>query len=225
MAAFPAFAQMMLTPATASFNQRYFRPRSVFQKLTWLDNDGKVLSERMLNLVTRVDSAQHRLTFLQLRNDGHSDSSVAELPTLRPVSLLSKGKGPRITYDYRGGQTVKVFLEEKGKPNVVEAFLMPNPYFDGFLSEYLLGALPLKPGYTAQFDIYRGDTHKNGTVQIKNVTADFLVDATGQLRRVWRAVIASASIEAQFWIDPGTGELLKMIAPMPTGGFFIKTKV
>jgi hypothetical protein len=61
LAVTPVYAQTQLTPTAATFNQRYFRPRNVFQKLTWLDKDGKVLAERMLNLVTRVDSVQHRL--------------------------------------------------------------------------------------------------------------------------------------------------------------------
>jgi hypothetical protein len=224
LAVTPGYAQTQLTPTAATFNQRYFRPRNVFQKLTWLDKDGKVLAERMLNLVTRVDSVQHRLVFLQLRNDGKRDSSVAELPTLRPIYVSSQGKGQKTVYDYRDGQTIKASTEEQGKPKVTEAFTMPNPYFDGFLSEYLIGALPLQPGYTAQFDIYRGDLHKNGAVQLKNISTDFIADAAGHLHRVLRVLINSGSNEAQYWIDPGTGELLKMITPLPTGGFFIKTK-
>ncbi|WP_046242589.1 DUF3108 domain-containing protein [Hymenobacter terrenus] len=214
-----------LVPAAQLFNQRYFRPRNVFVKLTWLDKNAQVQKERVLNLVTRVDSANHRLTFLQLRNDGKRDSSVAELPTLRPVYVGSVGAGQKVAFDYRGGLAIKVLLERNGKIELNEGFTMPQPYFDGYLSEYLLGALPLRPGYTAEFESYSAELRRNSVTRIKRVTADALAGPGGQFVRAHHVTLAANGLEAEYWLDATTGEFLRSVFAQPDGSLFIKTKI
>src|SRR5215471_4089356 len=78
-----------IRPGSSSINLNYFKPRSTFQKLTWLDKDGKLLRIATLNCITRIDSTAGKLIYLQLRNDGKRDSTITDWPSLQPIYTSS----------------------------------------------------------------------------------------------------------------------------------------
>jgi len=53
-------SQDLIEPGGKGFSEAWFRPRSAFQKLTWLDKDGKMLGMATLHCITRIDSSAGR---------------------------------------------------------------------------------------------------------------------------------------------------------------------
>ncbi|HEY5826188.1 MAG TPA: hypothetical protein VIT44_17580, partial [Cyclobacteriaceae bacterium] len=159
------------------------------------------------------------------RNDGKKDSSIAELSTLKPIYVSSASPGSKIIYDYSAGQSIKITSEKNGKVESNEKFMMPNAYFDGFLGEYLLGALPLKAGYTAQFEIYNGNKKQNSITLIKQVIEDVLITNHGKPIPVYLVIVDIADIEILYSIDKNTKEILKSVYSFGDGRYFIKSRV
>jgi hypothetical protein len=156
-------AQTTINPGDTTIHYQYLKNQNVFHKLCWLDKNGKVVQEAVLNLITRIDTVKHTLTYIQLRNDAKKDSSVSTYPGLKPLYLLSRAGTDITRYDYSEGRDIKIHTEQKGKANYDGVFTMPDAYFDSFLSEYILGALPIEKLKPLQFEVYQGDTKKNGT--------------------------------------------------------------
>ena len=56
------------------------------------------------------------------------------------------------SYDFRGDNSVRVFNTNNGKVVADSTASMPAGAFDSYLTDYLIGALPLKAGYVAQLN-------------------------------------------------------------------------
>jgi hypothetical protein len=192
-----------IRPGSSSINLNYFRPRSTFQKLTWLDKDGRLLRIATLNCITRIDSTAGKLIYLQLRNDGKRDSTISDWPSLQPIYTSSTaGAKTLAVYDHKGQDLAQCF--------------------DDFLGDYLLGALPLKPGYHAQFFACG---HDRVTVQIKDVRRDVFTSGNGQPLAVNLVLVNYNGYDTTYWIDPSTGEILKFIFTGKDGSVFMKSKI
>lgn len=101
---------------------------------------------------------------------------------------------------------------------------MPNPYFDGFVSEYLIGALPLKKGYSAQFETYRADLKANGLTKINKVYDDVITTANG----IYYAFVLEMEVgnfSYLMWVDQKSNQILKTVFSLPNGGYFIKQRI
>ncbi len=220
-----AFAQRTISPNDSTLNTAYFKNQSLFHKLTWLDSNGNITREATLNLVTRIDTVNHTMTYLQIRNDGKKDSSICEYPSLKPIFVSSVNGSDIFRYDYRGGNKVQVYIAVKDKPLYDTVFTMPKPYFDGFLAEYLLGALPLEKMQPLQFDIYRGDTKMNGTTVISKIHQDVLPTSTGKYTPVYVLTMVARTSEYLVYVDVQTRTVLKSVSPLPNGGFFVKARM
>jgi len=219
----PDTTQPTIVPADKSLNLAYFKPRNIFQKLTWLNKDGKVVWQATLNLVTRIDSVNGRLVYLQIRNDGKKDSSVAEWPSLKPIYVASVSPTGKFINDYRGGPTVRQFSENNGKVDSDTTFTISGDYFDSFLTEYLLGALPLQPGYQARFQTGQGT--KGVMVSIRQVYTDVMLLDDGQAKEVYLVLLEVSGFNVLCWMDRSTGDLLKYVCQVPDGSVFIKSKI
>ncbi len=217
-------AQSVLTPDPSTFNQKYFKNQSIFQKLTWIDKDGKILREATLNLVTRIDTVNNnKLIHLQIRNDGKKDSTICELGSLKPIYTSSISKTQKFFYDYRGGMEVFI-IENTGKGDVKSNYKMPSPYFDGFITEYLIGALPLKKGYSAQFEFCRTDTKSKGSTKINRVYDDIITNAS-DIRTAYVLEMESGNFTYLIWVDQKSNQILKAVFSLPNGGYFLKQRI
>jgi hypothetical protein len=106
------------------------------------------------------------------------------------------------------------------------SYKMPRAYFDPFMVEYLLGALPLKAGYTCSFDIYKSDVKKEGTQAITKVIPDAILSDNGSIIPVYVAILSvGAGIEGTYNIRQSDGALLKAVYALPDGSLFIKSKI
>lgn len=195
-------AQEIIEPGGKSLNTAYFKPRVLFQKLTWLDKDGKIVGLATLNCITRIDSVNKKLIYFQIRNDGKKDSTIAEWPTLEPI------------YTSETSSTGKLVFDHHKKDSVA--------YFDDFLSDYMIGALPLKPGYKAKFVVC--SDHKS-VVTIKDVFTDVLPSGNAQPIEVWLVQANFAGFEVLYWIDKTSGDMLKSLFQFQDGSMFMKSKI
>jgi hypothetical protein len=212
----------IIEPGSKSISQAYLKPRNIFEKLSWFDSTGKLVRQRVLNLVTRVDSAHNKLIFLQIRNDGYRDSTIAEWPSLKPVYTEENVFGTITSYDY-SGEKIKIVDAKDGK-KISDTSITPNAaYFDGFLSDYLYGALPLKPGYRAQMT-FGGD--RMTKVTLREIHTDVLITGEGNIIQANLVIIDfSTTYSALFWFDISTGEMLKSIYRSSDGSIFMKSRV
>lgn len=215
----------LIVPDGKTLDSAYFKPKSLFYKLTWLDKNNKIVREMTLNIVTEINAANNRLTFKQIRNDGKVDTSVAKLSTLEPVNVSSISATAKYIYDYSAGQVLKARIEQNGKVEFDGNYKMPRPYFDSFLTDHVLGALPLQPGYTAQFDLFRGDTKRDGTMIVRKVTKDALLSENGKIVPVFFVLVELGQFEYLYSIDMQTREILKCFVSSPDGSMFVRAKI
>lgn len=110
-----ANAQTTFSPGDTSLHYDYIKERNIFQKLVWLDATGVITHTAVLNLTTKIDTVQHTVTYLQIRNDGKKDSSVSSYPNLEPIYLSIKGAQFMETYDYHKKGIITVHTEKEGK--------------------------------------------------------------------------------------------------------------
>jgi len=217
-------AQNTINPGDTTIHHQYLKNQSVFHKLCWLDKNGKVLQEAVLNLVTRIDTVKHTITHIQLRNDAKKDSSVSTYPGLKPLYLLSRTGADITRYDYSEGHNIKIHTQQKGK--VYDGvFTMPHAYFDSFLSEFILGALPIEKLKPLQFEVYQNDTKKNGVIEITKILTDVLLTFNGNNTPVYVLNMKSGAYEFVVYVDQRSRQVLKTVFALPGGGYFTKSLI
>ena len=215
-------AQENIEPGSKSLNQAYFKPASIFQKLSWIDKDGVLTRQATLNCVTRIDSANRRLIYLQLRNDGKKDSTIVEWPSLKPIYTATFIGTKEFIYDYRAGNTVKNTTTRNGLVEKDTSFTVQSPYFDSYLTDYLFGALPLKPGYHGQFKIGSGAA---ATVSIRDVFTDVLSSGNAATTQAYVVIVDYNGYKVTYWLDKVSGEMIKSIYQGPDGSIFMKSRI
>jgi len=203
-------------------NRDYLVNRSVFQRLSWIDGSGRLIGSATLNCVTWIDSVKKRLIYLQLRNDGKRDSTVSQWPDLKPIYTSETAGAHKDSYDYRSGNGVRVLSTNNGEVVVDSTAQLSAGAFDSFLTDYLIGALPLKVGYTTEFKTNSGSAYN---VRIKQVMNDMLFSPNGQPVPIWLVQVNSNGYEILYWVDKTTHEMLKSVVTMPNGGVFMKSKI
>lgn len=211
-----------VSPGSKSINVAYLRPRSVFQKLSWFDSTGRLMAVATLNCVTKIDTPQGKLIYLQIRNDGKRDSTIADWPNLKPVYTASRGGNQELIYDHHGGNMVRTSVLKNGARTHDTSYAMPSPFFDAYLTDYLFGALPLRPGYHAKF-ITGGDSP--GEVTIREVYTDLLPSGDGKSVQAYLLDVGFTNFNVLYWIDKSSGDLLKSIYQFGDGRMFMKSKI
>lgn len=96
-----ANAQITFYPGDTALRYGYIKERNVFQKPVWMDPNGVITHTAILNLITKVDTIQHTVTCLQIRNDGTRDSNVSSYPAPEPIYLSAKDRQFVESHDYR----------------------------------------------------------------------------------------------------------------------------
>jgi hypothetical protein len=215
-------AQDTIEPGSKSINRQYLQPRNVFEKLSWFDSSGNLVRQRVLNLVTRIDSANGKLIFLQIRNDGYKDSTITEWPSLKPVYTEENLWGALSDFDHRAGNNIRLSKSKNGKTEL-DTSITVSAHFDGFLTDYLLGALPLKPGYHGRFVLGSGHV---SIVTIKDVYIDELIAGDGHAIQANMVLVDfNNKVKMMYWFDKSTGEMLKSIIRSDDGSVFMKSKI
>lgn len=218
-----AQSQDIVEPGSKSINQEYLKPRNVFEKLSWFDSTGKPTAQMVLNLVTRIDSAHKKLIFLQIRNDGKKDSTIAEWPSLRPIySSETTLRGRESICDYSGDKLIRVIERNNGEKKSDTSYTINSPYLDGYLTDYLLGALPLKPGYHGRFTTGGGAPV---VVTVKEVYTDVLTSGDGHSIQANLVLVDFNGHNVLYWIDKSSGEILKSVYRTTEGNLFMKSKI
>jgi hypothetical protein len=219
-----AKAQDMIEPGSKSINPQYLQPRNVFEKLSSFDSTGKLTGQGTLNLVTRIDSNRRTLTYLQIRNDGKKDSTVMEWPSLRPLYSETFSHGREFIFDYRAGATTRVSVVNNGKKESDTTYAFKFPFFDFTVVDYLLGSLPLQPGYHGSFKLVAGGSD-SVTAVVKDVFADMLLSGDGHAVLVNLVLVEYNGLRMLYWIDKATGEILKSVFQTGERNIIVKAKI
>ena len=215
-------AQEKIEPGSNTLNQSYLKPRNIFQKLSWFDKDGVLTNQAVLNCITKVDTINKKLIYLQIRNDGKKDSTIAEWPTLKAIYTSTVAGNKTFVYEHHEGRNVKNITTSNGRVESDTSFTVASPYFDSYLTDYLIGALPLKPGYHGQFRIGVPGT---AAVTIKDVFVDVITSANSQPIQAYVVQVDYNGYNVTYWIDKASGEMLKSIFLAANGSIFMKSKV
>jgi hypothetical protein len=220
-----SIAQTNIAPGDTAIHYQYLKSRNVFQKLSWLNKDGQIMREAVLNLVTRIDTVKHTITHLQIRNDAKKDSSVSTYPGLKPLYLLSLAAKSKTEYDYRAGTIVKVHDEQNGKVTFDGSATLTYDYFDPFLSEFIISGLPLEKLKPIKFNIFKGDTRTIGSIEISKILPDVILLPNGNTTPVFVLNMKSGPYEYLVYVDKRSRQMLKTVFGLPNGGYFIKALI
>ncbi|HEY0744413.1 MAG TPA: hypothetical protein VGD40_23265 [Chryseosolibacter sp.] len=196
------------------------KSREGFYKISWVTS--KTTREATLKDVIRVDSIKGTITHLQIRNDNKVDSSVASLSTLAPIFTSTKSKTSESTFIF-GANRISYIIRNAGVAAETGEDKVSENYFDPFFGEYLIGHLPLKPGYKASLPFY---TAKKGVTfwEILDVSLDALPSPDGKLTLLTMLKINVGGVSGTIWVDLSAREVIKVVYPIPDG-VFIKHKI
>lgn len=169
-------------------------------------------------LVSRlfVDAARHRLTRVQVKDfgAGHimTDSTVADLTTLRPIYMSGRAAGALTMVLRFAGQQVQTSVARGGAPAQQATHAMPQPYFDSNLSEIVFRLLPLAPGLQATVPCYEYEEAGQTLLHVRSVREDYLLGPDERLQRTWLVEMDQDQTKPfTLWIDQKTRELLKVV--------------
>ncbi len=221
---FVSMAQEPVNPGSGIINMSVFRPGAHLIKLIWIDKDGKVTKEATLMCITRIDSVKKRLTYLQIRNDGKKDSTVSEWPSLKPIFSSSVYQNQIVVFNYTNdGHVLEAKTTDRyGVVKKDTTYKIEKVCFDSYLTDYLVGALPLKPGYTGKFIASAGVPYIMGITQ---VSTDVMNSESGFVRQAYLVNVDYNGYKVLYWIDKNSGEMIKFIAQQPDGSIFMKSKI
>ncbi len=132
-------------------------------------------------------------------------------------------KGRESICDFSAGKTIRVIELNNGKKESDSTYSAKSPYVDGFLTDYLLGALPLKPGYHCRFTM--ASSRSTAIVTVKEVYTDVLTAGDGHPVEANIVFVDFNGHNVIYWIDKSSGEILKSIYRTTEGNLFMKSKI
>ncbi|MDB5286018.1 MAG: hypothetical protein JWR05_967 [Mucilaginibacter sp.] len=219
-----SFAQTTIFPADTAIHYQYLKNNSLFHKISWVDKSNQTTREAVLNLVTRIDSIKHTITYLQIRNDGKKDSSVSVFPGLIPISLVSKGNDFKNKYDYYEDRVV-VHAEKKGQPTFDGRKSVKKGYFDSYLSELILSTLPVEKLQPLQFYVFDENKRDRSLIEITKINLDVIAGPNGHNTPIYILNVKSGAFDFLVFLDKATRQMIKTVYGLNTGGYFVKEKI
>jgi len=217
-----ANAQLTLSPGDTALHPGYIKDRNVFQKLVWMDSTGATTHTAILNLITKVDTIKHTVTYLQIRNDGKRDSSVSTYPGLEPVYLSTKGAQFMETYDYRKKGVVGIHTEKGGKVTYDGELALAAKYFESFLTDVVMTALPVETMKPLQYFFYNTNLKQLTAYEIIKINADVLLGLNGNNTPIYILTVRSGKNEFLVYMDKKTHQTLKTAFVAENGSSFVK---
>lgn len=217
-----ANAQLAFSPGDTSLHYEYIKDRNVFQKLVWIDSNGVTTRTAILNLITKIDTIQHTVTYLQNRNDGKRDSSVSSYPNLVPLYLSSKGSQFMETYDYHHKGMIAIHIEREGKVTYEGNEPILDSYFDSYLGDLVMTTLPVEKMKPFKFSFYNNSLKKIGGYEITKISQDVLLGLYGKNIPIYALSISTGKNEFLVYLDKRSRQVLKTVFVAENGASFIK---
>lgn len=219
-----SFAQTTILPGDTALHYNYLKNRYLFHKISWVDKNNQTIGEAVLNLVTRIDTVKHTITYLQIRNDGKKDSSVSVFPGLTPISLVSKGNDFKNKYDYHEDDVV-IHAEKNGKIVFDGKQSVKKGYFDSYFTELILSALPVEKLQPLQFYIFDENKHEKSIIEITKISLDLISEPNGKNTAIYILNVRSGAFDFLVFMDKASRQVIKTVYRLDTGGYFVKEKI
>jgi hypothetical protein len=190
-----------------------------------VDKNNTVSREAVLNMVTKIDTVKHTVTLLQIRNDGKKDSSVSVYPGLIPISLVSKGDNFKNEYYYHEEGVVTVHSEKDGKSTFDGRQPVTKGYFDSYLSELILSAMPVENLRPFQFYVFDENKRDKSLLEITKISLDIIIGPNGHNTPIFVLNVKLGPFEFLVYMDRASRQILKTVYGLPLGGYFVKSLI
>ncbi|WP_118953061.1 DUF3108 domain-containing protein [Taibaiella helva] len=188
-----SYGQTVLAPGDPAVEQKWIRAQE--QRLAWymLKDTARITIGHIDNQILKQNGKLILVTRVQLKNAPAPwiDTSVAELPTLRPLYHASYNAQRDMVLYF--GASVTGSYRDKTKPDTVTINdPAPAGCFDSNLYPRLLAWLPLKEGYRQSLQVYDYNPSASGptAVRIENVKSGVYPSVRAGLRKVWIVTVS-----------------------------------
>lgn len=210
-----ANAQVSLMPGDKSFDKKIIR--NTHFEMAYSSVSGRqttVISAFEVNILVSTKTVS---VYTQISLPGlatvWTDTTIAELPTLKPVYRSSDNSDKHYYINY--GNTIKGYYLDKrtGKGNRIKES-STGGFFDSFIYPYLLGALPLTSGYKAVLPVYEYKPGAQRTISFTLITevksSMYSSSMTGE-HAVWQVSVLEegTNVKYEYYIDKESRKLWK----------------
>lgn len=217
-----ANCQLAFSPGDTALHYGYIKDANVFQKLVWMDSTGAITHTAILNLVTRIDTIQHTVTYLQIRNDGKRDSSVSSYPNLEPIYLSTKGNLFMETYDYHIKGVISVHQEKNGKVTYDGKEKLASNYFESYLGDLVMTTLPVEKKTPLKYFFYNTTLRQLGSYEVTKINQDVILGPKGVTIPIYVLNVSTGKNEFLVYIDRKSHQVMKTVFVAENGSSFVK---
>jgi hypothetical protein len=195
----------------------------VFKKHMFTVRDGKrVVAGNLLQ--TLEERPQGRLLSVQTfdyRGQTTVDSSLSDHATLKPIRHRSHNPKRVMALDFSGSRIVGTYRPAKGEAKTIDQNA-ERPVFDSNISDLVIAALPLKPGFAARIPCYIYE--QGGLVWYDVSVADEVTLTMKSAGRIacWKVVANAKGRKSTYWIRKEPREVVRVEVEIPGGRFLIE---
>jgi len=143
----------------------------------------------------------------------YADTSLVLASSFQSLENHSHNADRSVTLKFDGTHVTGTITPTDGDPKPVDQ-TMPAPAFDAGMLALVLGALPLKEGYSGTLAAWVTEAGVPINVGFR-VTARTMVEAEGGRREAW--LIEAFDGRARFWFDTVTRQVLRNEVRSPDG--------
>jgi hypothetical protein len=149
-----------------------------------------------------------RLEMLRIRvGVAQVDSFVLVRATLAPLSVHAEGISVDRSLHFAGGRVRGWTRDGEGRDTVDVA--LPEPVFLSSSMDLVLGALPLRAGYTATLALYvDGEGVTTARVQVAEPEE---VTVPGGHVRAWPVTVCESGADGTYWMEDGARTLVQFV--------------
>jgi len=188
-----SYGEAVLAPGDPAVEQKWIKAQE--QRLAWymLKDTARIAIGHIDNQILKQKGKLILVTRVHLKNAPAPwvDTSVAELPTLRPLYHASYNAQRDMVLHF--GASVTGSYRDKTKLDAITINdSLPAGYFDSNLYPRLLAWLPLKEGYRQTLQAYDYNPAASGltTVRIESVKSGVFASVRSGLRKVWIVTVS-----------------------------------
>ncbi|HEX2077824.1 MAG TPA: hypothetical protein VHG08_08950 [Longimicrobium sp.] len=195
-------ADSLLRPGSAQVDGRVI-PEGVESLMMYVDPgnrrmDASITLRTRLATVDGTEAIVRTETFWQGDEVVQVDSFVLHRETLAPLSRWSAGPQGLVRVEFVPGMARTARAGEWGRDSAEVP--LPQPVFLAGTTDMLLGALPLREGYSARLAVYNVDEGVT-SIDISVVGQEQVALPSGGRAAAWEVEVREAGPPVTYWVD------------------------
>lgn len=169
--------------------------------------DATMTLETRLSAVDGAEAVVRRETLWIGERAAQVDSFVLVRATLAPLSARAEGISANRSLDFAGGRVRGWTRDEDGRDTVDVA--LAEPVFLSSSMDLVLGALPLRAGYTARLALFdEGEGAATARVEVAEAEE---VQVPGGRVRAWPVAVRGSGADGTYWMEDGARTLVQFV--------------